>query len=239
MSCRQGAPSGPLMIAAAANVQFAMEELEARFEEQTGIPVEVILSSSGKLAAQIRQGAPFDLFVSADTKYPEFLYQEGAAAGTPRIYAYGALVLWTLKDLDLSRDLAVLTDPSIRKIGMPNPKTAPYGEQAMLALQNSGLADSLQSRLVFGESIAQVNQYVLSGACEIGFTARSVVMAPELKGKGKWAELDKSTYRPIAQAVVITNYGQENNPETSRLFFDFLFSSEGRAIFQKFGYELP
>lgn len=225
-----------LSVAVAANVQFAMKELGAQFEKETGIEVETILGSSGKLAAQIRQGAPYDLFISADRKYPAYLYEEGKAAEPPKTYAYGTLVLWTLRDLDISRGMDLLSDPAVHKIGLPNPQTAPYGEQALRVLEYFGLADSLRSKLVFGESIAQANQYILSGVCEIGFTAQSVVMAPELKGKGRWIELDKNAYEPIAQGVVITKYGLENHPEASRRFFDFLFSPKGKAIFEKFGY---
>ncbi|MBK6622259.1 MAG: molybdate ABC transporter substrate-binding protein [Saprospirales bacterium] len=239
VSCGQAPETEPLTVAVAANAQFALKEIEAAFEAQTGIAVEVITGSSGKLSAQIRQGAPYDVFVSADTKYPEYLFREGKGAEAPRTYAFGALVLWTLKDLDISKGPALLADPAIQKIGIPNPQTAPYGEQAMRVLEHYQLLESVRDRLVFGESIAQANQYILSGACELGFTAKSVVMAPDLRGKGYWIELDKSAYLPIAQAALLTGYGKERHPHESRQFYDYLFSPQGRAIFQKFGYELP
>ncbi|MBK7410389.1 MAG: molybdate ABC transporter substrate-binding protein [Saprospirales bacterium] len=232
------ASSETLTLAVAANVQFAMKELKAQFERETGISVETVLSSSGKLAAQIGQGAPYDVFISADRKYPEYLYREGKAIAEPSTYAYGILVLWTMKDLDISQGPAVLSDPSIQKIGIPNPQTAPYGVQAMRVLEYYDLLGAVESKLVYGESIAQANQYILSGVCEIGFTAKSVVLSAELEGKGKWVELDKRAYDPIAQGVVITTHGHSTHPEASRRFFDFLFSPQGEAIFEKFGYEI-
>lgn len=233
------ADSNSISVAVAANVQFAMKELAVQFERETGIRVETILSSSGKLAAQIRQGAPYDLFISADLKYPSYLYEEGKAVEPPKTYAYGTLVLWTLKDLDISRGIDLLSDPSVHKIGIPNPQTAPYGVQAMRALEFYGLADSLRPKLVYAESIAQTNQYILSGVCEIGFTSKSVVLAPELEGKGRWIGLDKSAYEPIAQGVVITKYGQENHPEASRRFYDYIFSPSGKVVLSQFGYHFP
>lgn len=239
VACGRAPETEPLTVAVAANARFAMMEIESAFETQTGIAVEVITGSSGKLSAQIRQGGPYDVFISADTKYPEYLFREGKGAEAPRTYAFGALVLWTLADLDISKGPAILTDPAIQKIGIPNPQTAPYGEEAMRVLDHYQLLESVRDRLVFGESIAQANQYILSGACELGFTAKSVVMAPDLRGKGKWIELDKNSYLPIAQKALLTDYGKQRHPRESRQFYDYLFSPQGRAIFQKFGYELP
>lgn len=236
---RQDANPG-ITIAVAANVQFAMKELEKAFEEESGIKVDIVISSSGKLATQILQGAPYSLLVSADMKYPEALLQEGKAAGRPQIYAYGALVLWTLKEsMELYPGPAFLLADSIRKVAIANPLNAPYGEQAVHYFRYFGVYEAIQPKLAYGESIAQTNQYILAGAVEAGITAKSVVLSPEMKGKGKWVELPADAYRPIAQGVVITNYGQEHHPEESRRFFDFLFSEKAREIFDQYGYGLP
>ena len=228
-----------ITVAVAANVQFAMKELEAVFEQETGIDVNVVISSSGKLAAQILQGAPYSLLVSANMKYPEALVQGGKAAGRPQIYAYGALVLWTLKEnIRLYPDPAFLLADSINKVAIANPRNAPYGEEAVRYFKYYGVYEAIQSKLAYGESIAQTNQYVLAGAVDAGITARSVVLSPELQGKGQWVELPAEAYQPIEQGVVVTTYGQENHPEESRLFFDFLFSEKAKQAFKKYGYIL-
>ncbi|MDX1942797.1 MAG: molybdate ABC transporter substrate-binding protein [Saprospiraceae bacterium] len=228
-----------LLIAVAANAQFAMEEIEQSFEEETGIQVEQVISSSGKLTAQIMQSAPYDIFISADMKYPNTLFQNGFTTAPPRVYAYGTLVLWTMRDFDLNNWQELLTQDSIQKIAIANPISAPYGLQALNLLKYYNLYETVQSKLVFGESIAQTNQYIASGACELGFTAKSIVLAPEIQGKGKWIEMDTAAYQPIEQGVVITKYGKMQHLSVSQRFFEYLFSEKGRAIFSKYGYQLP
>ncbi|HLD69727.1 MAG TPA: molybdate ABC transporter substrate-binding protein, partial [Candidatus Omnitrophota bacterium] len=192
-----------ITVAAAANVQYPLGELKAEFEKNTDIKLKTIIGSSGKLTAQIENGAPFDIFISADMEYPETLHKEGLTYRPPRIYAYGVLVLWTLKDLDLSKGMEVLTDPAVKKVALANPKTAPYGRQAVNAMKHYKLYEETQPKLVYGESIAQVNQFITTQALDLGFSAKSVVLAPNLKEKGKWVEVDASAYSPIAQGVVI------------------------------------
>ena len=225
-----------LTVAAAANVQFAMEELEAAFEEKSNIELEVIISSSGKLTAQIEQGAPYDVLISANMKYPEALYAKKMATSPPKVYALGALVLWTMNDLELERWSSWVVSEDIGKVALANPKNAPYGEAAITALKRMNLYDQVEPKLVYGENIAQTNQYILSKACDFGFTAKSVVLSPKIKNKGKWVELDASTYEPIKQGVVITAYGVEKHPSASQEFFEFLFSEEAKEIFVKYGY---
>ncbi len=228
-----------LLIAVAANVQFAMQEIEKKFEKETGIPVDQVISSSGKLTAQILQGAPYDIFVSADVKYPDTLYKNGFATAPPRVYAYGTLVLWTFQGFDLANGLDILKNPLVQKIAIANPATAPYGEQTIRLLRHYNLYDQIQPKLVYGESIAQTNQYITSSACELGFTAKSIVLAPEMQGKGAWVEIDAAAYEPIQQGVIITKFGNTEHPEASQRFFDYLFSEKGRAILEKHGYQLP
>lgn len=232
-------PAQEFIVAAAANVQFAMEEIKQTFEEKSGIQLKIITNSSGKLTAQISNGAPFDVFLSADMKYPESLFASGHADSLPKIYAYGALVLWTMKDFDLTEGVSILTKEQIQKIAIADPRNAPYGKAAEEVLNFYHLYEKVESKLVFGRSISQANQYIVSGAAEAGFSAKSVVLSPEMKGRGKWIEIDPAAYTPIAQGAIILKYGKENHPEAARAFFNFLFSEAAGAILQNYGYRLP
>jgi len=232
--------SGKLVVAAAANVQFAMKELERTFEAESGIDLDIVLSSSGKLTAQIKQGAPYDLLLSANMKYPQALYREGFATTEPAVYALGALVLWTLKaSVSLQADPTFLIEPGIEKVAIANPRNAPYGEQAVRLFNHYGIYERIEAKLVYGESIAQTNQYIISKACDAGVTAKSVVLSPEIQGRGSWVALDPAAYAPIKQGVIITRYGGRQHPEACRRFYDFLFSDTARAVFRKYGYEVP
>jgi molybdate transport system substrate-binding protein len=233
------APADTLTIAVAANVQYAFDDLRAAFAGETGHDLKPVYNSSGKLAAQIMNGAPFDVMLSADMEFPEKLHKEGFTAGAPKTYAYGALVLWTMKDLDLQHWQDALAGPAVAKIAVANPKTAPYGRETIHALNHFRLGDALKSKLVFGESIAQTNQYIHSRAADAGFTAKSVVMSPEMQGRGKWIELPRESYQPIAQSAVILKHGQTTSPKAAQQFYDFLFSAKARAVFQRYGYLLP
>lgn len=228
-----------LTVAVAANVQYAFEELKQVFEKETGITVEGVIGSSGKFTAQIENGAPFDVFLSADMDYPRALETEGLAYNAPRIYAHGSLVIWTMRDVDLSRGLSVLADESIKKIAIASPKTAPYGRQAVNAMKFYGLYPQAQGKLVYGESIAQANQFITTRAVDLGITAKSVVLAPNMKGQGTWAEIDQKSYEPIAQGAVILKRAQKRNLDAAEKFFDFLFSGNAQAVFKKHGYAPP
>ena len=228
-----------ITVAGAANVQFTLDELKAEFTKETGIDVKTVIGSSGKLTAQIENGAPFDVFMSADMDYPKRLYTDGVTLAEPKIYAYGYLVLWTLKDVDLSKGVAGLSDSSIKKIAIASPKVAPYGRQAVNAMKHNGLYPSISSKLVYGESISQVNQFITTQAADIGFTAKSVVLAPNMKDKGKWVDVGSQSYDPIAQSVVILRYASKNHSAEAQKFYDFLFSAPAQDIFKKYGYALP
>lgn len=232
-------PAQELIVAAAANVQFAMEEIKQTFEKQSGIHLEIITNSSGKLTAQITNGAPFDVFLSADMKYPESLYASGQADSLPKIYAYGVLVLWTMEDLDLTEGVSILAKEQIHKIAIADPRNAPYGKAAEEVLKFYHIYDRVVQKLVYGRSISQANQYIVSGAAEAGFSAKSVVLSPAMKGRGRWMEIDPAAYTPIAQGAAILKYGKEKHPEAARAFFNFLFSEAARSIFQNYGYRLP
>lgn len=229
--------SQPLHIAVAANAQFVAVKLKEAFKKEAGIDAELTVSSSGKLTAQIEQGAPFNIFLSADMKYPEELYSKGFATAKPQVYAYGALVLWTLKNLNLDKALAVLLHNDVQKIAIANPKLAPYGEATIQALTRQRLLPQLQSKLVYGESIAQVNQYLLSGAADAAFTAKSVVLDTAVSGKGKWIEVTQDWYNPIAQGVVVIKQTNAAQMRAANQFYQFLFSRKAKDIFKKYGYK--
>ena len=233
-------PDKKLTVAVAANAQFAMEALKEIFEKNSDATVELIIGSSGKLTTQMLQGAPYDVFVSADLKYPDTLYRADMAIGAPLIYAYGSLVMWTCKDIDLSQGIGAVLDEKVKKIAVANPKTAPYGEETLRMLSNlRRYNEKTADKIVYGESIAQTNQYITSGNCELGFTAKSVVMSPQMKGKGKWIEMNQISYQPIAQGLVITKYGFEKHPNSSKAFTDLLLSPKGQKILTDYGYRLP
>jgi len=233
------AQAAPLTVAVAANVKFAFADLQQAFTRETGIEVKSVFGSSGKLTAQVKSGAPFDVFLSANMKYPDTLYQSGLALTKPKVYANGVLVLWTLNPLDLGKGMQVLKDPAVQKIAVANPKLAPYGREAINALKHFKMYKALESKLIYGENISQVSQYIDSKSADIGFTAKSVVLAPQLAGQGKWIELPRDSYRPIAQGVVILKHAQEANSDSAKRFLAFLSSPTARGIFEKYGYLLP
>ena len=141
--------------------------------------------------------------------------------------------------MDLSAGIDVLSDPGIQKIALANPQLAPYGAEAVNALKFYKLYDQLQKELVLGESISQANQFITTGAADIGFTAESVVLAPNMKENGKWVEVDPLSYKPIAQGVVVLKYAEQNHPKEAQEFYDFLFTAPAHEILKKYGYKLP
>ena len=237
--CPLLASAGTIAVAVAANVQYAFDELKTAFKQDTGHDVQGSINSSGKFVAQISHGAPYDVFLSADMEFPEKLYKDGLAATEPRIYAYGALVIWSTKEKNLSQWQSLLSSSQVSKIAVANPKTAPYGRETMRALQYFKLEQSLQPKLVFGESIAQTNQYIHSGVADVGFTAKSVVLSPEMRSQGKWIDVPRASYQPIAQGAVILKYGKEQHPQIAQQFYDFVYSAKARAILERYGYLLP
>jgi len=238
MMCAAAASAKPLTVAVAANVKYAFADLQQVFTKTTGIEVNSVFGSSGKLTAQIKNGAPFDVFLSADMKYPATLFQDGVALAPPKVYAHGVLVLWTMNPLDLSKGIQVLNDPAVQRIAVANPRLAPYGREAIKALEHFKLRAAVQSKLVYGESISQVNQYIDSQSTDIGFTAKSVVLAPAVSGKGKWVELPRDSYQSIDQGMVMLRFGSITNPAASRRFMKFMSSPAARSILEKYGYLL-
>ena len=215
--------------------KFAMDTLADLFERETGIPTNIITGSSGKLTAQILQGAPFDVFLSADMKYPEQIYRSGKALKAPEVYAYGSLILWTLKD-DIQPDIDILTSDKITRIAIANPKTAPYGVASIEFLKRMSIYEMVKDKLIFGESISQVNQFITSRSADIGFSAESVVLSSTLPDKGLWIRLDNTKYTPLKQGIVIINRENGKSVEAEN-FFLFLLSPRAKNILSEFGYK--
>ncbi|WP_273447028.1 molybdate ABC transporter substrate-binding protein [Neolewinella agarilytica] len=227
-----------ITIAAAASMQFAAEALRQDFTQRTGIPVSLITGSSGKLTAQIREGAPYDLFLSADQNYPNALSEQHLTLGSPEVFASGSLVFWMVK-ADSSTSFQELSKASVRHLAIANPETAPYGRAAWELLQKIDSSGSLQDRLVYGESIAQVNQFISSGAAEVGFTALSVVTAPQLKDVGRYEVIPDSLYAKIWQVAAVIRSKDEEKMAVATAFQQYLHSAAARDILRKFGYRVP
>lgn len=226
-----------ITVAVAANMQYAFNELKAEFEKINHIQINSVIGASGNLTRQIMQGAPFDVFISADTKYPESIYEKGFAAEKPKIYARGALVLWTTKQgLQLKSGLRFLLADNIKSIAIANPKIAPYGTAAVSLLKKFALFEKLKNKLVYGESISQTSQFIATGNADAGFTAKAVVLSDQMKNKGRWIELSSKDYPPIYQSAVLLKYGTKNDSQAARKFYQFLFSQNAKDIYKKYGY---
>jgi len=236
LSCKSNHDS-KVTIAVANNMQYAMDEIVSIFEKKYEIDVEVSSGSSGTLSTQIKQGAPYDVFISANMKYPKSLFNDGLTVDTPRVYAHGSIVLWTMKDIDIDAGLNSLLDKKVVKIAVANPETAPYGIAAVEALNNSKLYDTLNAKIVYGEGVSQVNQYIESQSVDVGITSKSVIFSPSLKNKGKYKEVNNKIYTQIDQGIVIINRGEEKDYKNAKLFYNFMFSPEVKIILTNFGYQ--
>jgi molybdate transport system substrate-binding protein len=229
-----------LAVAAASDLQAAFPAVAAQFEQATGHHVTVTFGSSGNFVTQIQNGAPFDLFFSADIDYAKRL--ESAALTEPGSlyqYAVGRIVVWTRKDsgIDLTRGLQVLQDPAVRKIAIANPEHAPYGRAAVAAMKQAGVYDSVQPKIVLGENISQAAQFVQSGNADVGIIALSLALAPKAKDAGTYAEVPAGSYPPIEQAAVMLKTSK--NKALARDFIAFLKRPEIVRLMQSFGFVMP
>ncbi|MEM9078568.1 MAG: molybdate ABC transporter substrate-binding protein [Bacteroidota bacterium] len=236
--CKEASPlEKKVVVAVAANMQFAMEAILENYSQETQIECDLVLGSSGKLSAQINEGAPYDIFVSADTKYALEIYKNGKTEGKPRIYAEGKLVLWTLSNL-ITPSLAVLDSDNVKHIALANPKTAPYGDVALQILKQQPFYANIEEKLVFGESIGQTNQFITSKSAEIGFTSIGVVMSPEMKDRGHWSSLENEAYPSLLQSAVLLK-NEKGTSKEARNFYAFLFSERAKQILEEYGYSIP
>jgi len=227
-------------VAAAADLNFAMRELSEKFESQTGANVNVTYGSSGNFFSQIQNGAPFDLFFSADIEYPKKLEAAGITEpGTLYRYAVGRIVLWMPADtkVDLAKEgWKALLDSRVEKVAIANPEHAPYGRAAVAALQKAGVYEAIKAKLVYGENISQAAQFVQSGTAQAGIVAMSLAVSPAMRDGKRW-EVPAEMHPPLEQGAVLLKNAK--NKEASRAFLEFATSDSGRAILAKSGFELP
>jgi molybdate transport system substrate-binding protein len=236
------APAQTLKVAAAADLQFAMQDLAKEFEKCGNVKIDVIYGSSGNFFSQIQNGAPFDIFFSADMEYAKRLEAAGLAEpGTLARYAVGRLVLWTPAGsaVDVAKDgWKILLDPRVQKIAVANPEHAPYGRAAVAALRRAGIYDQVQSKLVYGENISQAAQFAQSGNAQAGLVALSLALSPGMKD-GKWWEVPADAYPAIEQGAVVLQ--SSKNKVAARAFLEFVTGAQGRETLKKYGFsfEMP
>ncbi|MFD0752317.1 molybdate ABC transporter substrate-binding protein [Mucilaginibacter calamicampi] len=226
----------PLRVAVAANLQSAISALQADFKKKTGMAIEPIIGSSGKLVAQIKNGAPFDLFLSADMSFPETLYKEGFTTAQPVVYAYGNLIICSTQDIGFVNWQRVLLTPAVKKIAIANPDVAPYGAAAKEVLQKEDILSNIKSKLVFGESIAQTNTYITTAVVDVGFTTQALINDPANTTKLYWKAIDPKTYTPIRQGMVLLKRAERN--ATAIKFYRYLLTADAKQIFKKYGYRI-
>jgi len=232
--------SPEIVVAAAADLSSALPEIAQAFERKTGIKVKLSFGASGAITQQIRNGAPFDIFFSADMDYPKQLIASGEGDGNSLYeYAVGRLVLWVPAEspLDVHKGMDVLLDPSVKKIAIANPQHAPYGRAALEALKHAGVYGRVADRLVMGENISQAAQFVESGNAQVGFVALAHAASPAMRGKGKYWEIPTDYYPPLAQGVIAMAHSQRK--KESSQFLDYLRSNEVADILRRYGFTLP
>jgi molybdate transport system substrate-binding protein len=228
-----------IRVAAAADLQFAMQDIATQFQKETGKSAQVIYGSSGNFFQQLQNGAPFDLFFSANLDYAKKLEAAGLTEpGSYYQYAKGKIVIWVPKDskLDLSSGLKALLDPSIKKIAVANPQHAPYGQAAVAAMQKEDVYDKVKGKLVLGENISQTASFVVSGSADVGIVALSLAVSPNMKDQGRYVEISAGEYPPIEQACVILS--SSKNKEVARQFLGFVKTAAVGELLAKYGFDV-
>jgi molybdate transport system substrate-binding protein len=243
LSCGMGFPpasAAELAVAAASDLNFAIKELIGEYEKQTGHHVKLSLASSGNFYAQLQQGAPFDLYFSADIGYPKKLEEAGLTVpGTLYRYAVGRLVLWVPKSsqLDIEKGLELLRNSGIRKISIANPKHAPYGRAAVSAMNHFRVFDMAKDKLVMAENVSQAAKFVESGSADVGIIALSLALSPNMRMAGRYWEVPSEAHPALEQGAVILK--QSKNQDLAKQFLQFLQSAEGQEIMERYGFVLP
>jgi len=228
-----------ITVAAAADLQFAMQEVAAQFQKETGKTVKLIYGSSGNFFQQIQNDAPFDMFFSANLDYPKKLEAAGLIEpGSFYEYAKGKIVIWVRNDskLDLSSGIRVLLDPSVKKLAVANPQHAPYGQAAVAAMQKENIYEKVKEKFVLGENISQTASFVVSGSADAGIVALSLALSPNMKDKGRYAEVPSGEYPAIAQACVILK--SSKNKEAARQFLSFFKTGAVGDLLKKYGFDV-
>ncbi len=230
-----------ILVAAASDLNFAMDDLCRAFEKtHPEIDVQVSYGSSGNFFAQIRQGAPYDVFFSADASYPARLEEEGfAVTGQRRLYAMGKIVLWIPRKSKLNpeKGLPIVLAPEIKRLAIANPKHAPYGWAAEEALKYYGLWDKVQAKLVFGENISQTAQFVQAGSADAGIIAVSLAVSPGMAGKGSYWIIPLESYNKLEQVYTVLQRGKDKSGV--RAFLEFVRGEKGTKILSDFGFLVP
>jgi molybdate transport system substrate-binding protein len=233
-----GAHAGKITIAAAADLKFAMDDIvKAYMASSPADAIEVVYGSSGKFHTQLQQGAPYDLFFSADIAFPRELAKAGLAASDVRPFAFGRIVLWSTT-VDATRlTLQSLSDPKFARIAIANPRHAPYGRRAEEALRAAGVWEKVEARLVYGENIAQTAQFVQTGNAQVGVIALALALNPELSSKGGYWLIPDALHEPLEQGFIITKRAAGNT--LAKRFADHMGSAAVRAVMTRYGFVLP
>lgn len=232
------AHAGKIIVAAAADLKFALQEIVTAFKQaHPAEEVELIYGSSGKFHTQIQQGAPYDLYFSADIEFPRALARAGLAASEVQPYALGRIVLWSARRDASQMTLADLADPAITRVAIANPRHAPYGRRAEEALRAAGLWEKVEPKLVLGENIAHATQFVLTGNAQVGIIALALALSPELASKGAYFLIPDTLHAPLEQGYIITRRAADN-PLAWR-FADYMVGEAARAVMSAYGFMLP
>ncbi len=237
---RASANAGPI-IAAAASMRFALSEAAELFTSETGMPLRLNFGSSGNLSRQIRQGAPFQLFLSADEDYARAIAMDGHAIGQGALYALGQLVVFAPDkspvgiDGQLSGVRSALERGDLKRFAIANPDHAPYGRAAREALSHTGLWEAIRHKLVLGENVSQAAQFAATGSCEGGLIAHSLALAPAIKARGKFVLVSDELYRPLRQRMVLLKGANA----IARAFYEFLQSGKAGEIVLRHGFTRP
>ncbi len=225
-----------VLVAVAANFIPPFRDIAIEFETATGHTLRVAAGSSGNFYSQIKNGAPFDLFLSADMARPKLLEDEGLGVKDSRFtYAIGRLVLWS-PSTGLIKGEETLRSKTFKRLAIANPKTAPYGLAAMQAMQKLELWESVQPKIVMGENLGQTMGFIESGNADLGFVALSQVLDPKIKGKGSLWDIPSNLHEPIKQDVILLTKGTDN--QAAKAFMEFIGGPQAKAIIARYGYEL-
>lgn len=224
-----------ITVAVAASLTLPLRDIGTAFEKEHHTKVELSPASSGVLTAQIIHGAPFDVFISANAAYPENLEKEGKTVGSPQIFAMGLLVLWSKKDLQGMPPAKFLS--SAKTLSIANPELAPFGEAAVKWLKKENLYEKIKPKLVYGENISSVNQFIASGAVDVALTSVSAMNSPQLREKGHWTILPSSEIAGIPHVAAVIS--QKTSRTDAQQFLEFLSSDAAQAILAQYGYEKP
>lgn len=225
-----------IIVAAASNIRYALTEISKLYEEKTGITVNTVFASSGKLTAQILHGAPYDIFISANKKYPLTLYEKGNTIDEPKALVQGPLIFWVKNTLNQKSPINELRNDEIKTIAIANPELAPYGSASLEVLKKAGIYETIREKLIFTESIAQVNQHIYLKSVDAAITSKSIIYVDSFYNLSSWIDIDISLYNPVVHYLVLIVNNKQDKMQAAKEFAEYLYQSEAIEIFSKFGY---